>query len=76
MINFLNRSLNLYRGAYILPLFDPIQTHAVYGITDADIANLKKQLITLGAKRFRTVKIRKSDLRILCFNAKSIKSSV
>ena len=73
MVNFLTQSLDLHSGSYIQQLFDPVQTHAVYGITESDIPNLKHRLTILGAKRFRNVKCVNSDFRILCFSAKSIK---
>lgn len=58
-----------FAGTYVQDLFDPIQTHGVYGLTDLTLPKVKEMLKNAGAKRFRTVKITQSDRRILCFKA-------
>lgn len=56
-------------GIYQQSLFDPIQTHGVYGLTEVTLPKVKQQLKEDGATRFRTVKVPKSDFRILCYRA-------
>ena len=57
----------LDRAMYIKELFDPIQTHAVYRV-DSDLVNQVKYILKVaGATRFRIVKVRNSNLRIVCF---------
>ena len=55
--------------AHVRSLFDTHQTHAVYGICEDQVPFLKCCLKSMGAIRFRVVKIKRSDIRILCFNA-------
>lgn len=62
---------NDFRGSYIQSLFDPVQTHALYGIWKDDLEEAKKILKKNGATRFRVVKVRKSDRIILCFKIKN-----
>ncbi len=54
-------------GGYIQTLFDPQQTHAVYGCTQDSLDKLKLTLKYLGANKFRLVK--NNGFPILCFNA-------
>ena len=49
-------------------LFDPIQTHAIYGISKCDIEPIKNKLKPI-ANRFRKVKAN-NDSYILCFKIK------
>lgn len=58
-----------YAGTYEQELFDPVQTHGMYGLTEKTLPKVKEMLKNAGAKRFRTVKIRSSDRCILCFKA-------
>ena len=52
-------------GVYWGTLFDPVQTHAIYGLKNKDSVNsIKKMLANLGAKKFRVV-----GGDILCFDA-------
>lgn len=56
-----------YRDLYQQPLFDPVQSHAVYGIeTKEMLESVKKTLKEKGAKRFRTIKNR-YGFYILCY---------
>jgi len=57
---------------YIQTLFDPVQTHAVYGGSNEDIPLFKTMLKKQGANKFRVVK--NNDFPILCFNASKIES--
>jgi hypothetical protein len=55
---------NLDSGEYWKELYDPQQTHAIYGLKSKDDVNaIKKMLTNLGAKKFRVVN------NILCFDA-------
>lgn len=54
-IKYLNSKFRK-EGRYVQKIFDPIQTHALYGIPVEDLSEFKKQLRELGAKRFRQVK--------------------
>lgn len=60
------------RGCYFQTLFDPTQTHAMYGLTADTLPAAKERLTTLGANRFRVV-TNKFKMKILCFSAKKIK---
>ena len=60
-----------YYGHYVQTLFDPVQTHAVYGVTEDTIATVKANLMKAGANRFRIIK-NKFGFRIVCFSAKKI----
>jgi len=58
------------KNYYVKDLFDPTQTHAIYGAYGVDSENLtsmKEQLKKLGAKYFRVVR-----KKILCFDASGI----
>lgn len=51
-------------------LFDPVQTHAVYRLTDETLPAVKEELKQKGATRFRVVKCHKpSPWRILCYKS-------
>jgi len=62
-----------YRNCYFQTLFDPVQTHGLYGLTENNLQSAKDMLKSLGAKRFRVVKCRSlidrkdNGFRILCF---------
>lgn len=62
---------HLEDGQYINPLFDPVQTHAIYGIDDlSEIIRLKKILkYNKLAYKFRNVKTNYGSY-ILCFRVK------
>lgn len=59
---------------YVQDIFDPKQTHALYGITKDTLDSYKKRLKELGANRFRQVKVRDGWM-ILCFNANKMQLS-
>ena len=52
------------RSGYAKDLFDPKQTHAIYGVHKDYLVDLKNTLSKSGAYAFRLVKG-----KILCFNA-------
>ena len=53
------------RGMYFETLFDPHQTHALYGVTPEKIDYWKDYLKSFGAKKFRVVK--NGYYPIICF---------
>lgn len=57
---------------YIQPLFDPVQTHAVYGVRNdpAEVNEVKRKLKENGASRFRVVK-NAYGFAIVCFKKKA-----
>ncbi len=59
-----------FKGSYVQGLFDPIQTHALYGISKDDLIQAKKILSEHKATRFRTVKATGKGFVILCFKIK------
>lgn len=54
----------------IRELFDPVQTHAVYGVYKQDVPEVKRLLKEKGATRFRIVKNRITGMCIVCFKEK------
>jgi hypothetical protein len=60
---------NKFRGSYVQTLFDPVQTHALYGIPKRDAAEAKEALKAIGAKRFRVVN-NSFGFSIICFKIK------
>lgn len=72
MMIALKSKTNMPNGSYFQPLFDPVQTHALYGLTEATLPSAKEELSKLGANRFRVVAVSKNGFRILCFSAKKI----
>lgn len=74
MTNKLMRTFDLSPNdaQYFQSLFDPTQTHAIYGITKDDLEHYKEQLKKLGANKFRAVTASSKHLKILCFNATNI----
>ena len=62
-------SLNL-DGIYQQSLFDPVQTHGVYGLTKNTLPKVKEYLKANGATRFRTVKANGAGFFILCYKTK------
>ena len=58
-------------GYRVQELFDPVQTHGVYGVPDygvnSVVAEAKERY---GATCFRIVKVTNSNLRIVCFKRK------
>ncbi len=71
---FCNEVSRRQDSVYFKSLFDPVQTHAVYGLTQDNYDEVKSSLTKLGAKKFRKVKVRSSDFLILCFNAAKMES--
>ena len=60
--------IDLPTGTYQQELFDPVQTHAVYGLTKDTYDGVKAELKSKGATYFRRVKcIGKNGLMILCY---------
>jgi hypothetical protein len=58
-----------FRGSYVQTLFDPVQTHALYGVLKRDAAEAKEALKAIGAKRFRVVN-NSFGFSIICFKIK------
>ena len=55
-----------YSNCYVQQLYDPIQTHAVYGVKTKDqLVTIKSDLRSHGANCFRQVKVMAGF--ILCF---------
>jgi hypothetical protein len=69
----LNSICRNYSGSYWKILFDPQQTHAIYGVHKDRIESLKDDLTKMGAAKFRVVK--NGNLPILCFNASKMKNN-
>ncbi len=63
---------NNYRGAYHQKLHDPVQTHAIYGISKTSKDEVKAKLKAMGAKKFRSVQPHAKSLTIICFDAKGM----
>lgn len=62
--------LNRHSGTYLRELFDPVQTHAIYGLADSFFPSVRMELKAVGITRFRVVKPRKGTYQkvsILCF---------
>jgi hypothetical protein len=64
-------------SVHVGDIFDPRQTHAVYGLCENTLPLCKEHLKKLGASAFRTVRCKNgqgkpSGLLILCFNSKKI----
>lgn len=57
-------------GYDIGELFDPIQTHAVYGVCKADVSTIKQILREQEATHFRIVKSGVHGMCIVCFKTK------
>lgn len=55
---------------YIKELFDPVQTHAVYGVNVALVDEVKFALKQAGANRFRVCNAGVKDIKIVCFKVK------
>ncbi len=53
----------------IEPIYDPIQTHAVYGVGKDEVVDVKQNLRKQGCTRFRVVTANSKYLRIVCFKA-------
>ena len=58
-----------FRGSYIQTIFDPVQTHALYGVTKSFKHEAIAALKNAGAQRLRTVSNRQSFV-IICFKIK------
>ena len=69
MSTYIKAHTHLPRGAYIQSIFDPVQSHAVYGIHEENLNEVKEILKLCGANKFRTIKGTKG-WRILAFNFK------
>lgn len=62
------------RESYQQKLFDPVQTHAVYGLTEHTLPRVKEELKKKGATRFRVVKCKlhnnkPNGWQILCYKS-------
>jgi hypothetical protein len=63
-------TISLDIGQYIKELWDPVQTHAVYGVPEHQVPQLKNRLKSMGCKRFRIVTPRLlKGIKIVCFKA-------
>lgn len=60
---------NQFRGSYVQTIFDPIQTHALYGVSKTQKDDAKAALKKIGAKRFRVVN-NDFGMSIICFKIK------
>lgn len=69
----INRVVSRYWGMSFKRLFDPRQTHAVYGVTESTMDLLKTELKKIGANKFRKVKANGHNLWILCFSVENVK---
>ena len=58
-------------GFEVRELFDPIQTHAAYGVPVERVDLVKERLRELGAVRFRKVKNGLGNIN-LCFKLKKV----
>jgi hypothetical protein len=68
-----NEVTRQFRGSYVQTVFDPVQTHALYGITKGEAAEAKEALKAIGAKRFRVVN-NSYGFAIICFKINPQKS--
>ena len=68
-----NEVTRQFRGSYVQTLFDPVQTHALYGIPKRDADEAKEALKAIGAKRFRVVN-NAFGFSIICFKINPQKS--
>lgn len=57
-------------GYEVRELFDPIQTHAAYGVPVERVDLVKERLRELGAVRFRVVRTGIIGQKIVCFKLK------
>ena len=73
MTTRLNSFVSGHKGAYCQSLFDPIQTHAIYGLAKTNKEEVKQSLKEMGAKKFRMVQPHAKSLIIICFDASGIK---
>jgi len=55
-----------FRGSYVQTIFDPVQTHALYGVSKTQKDEAKAALKEIGAKRFRITST-KFGFAIICF---------
>ena len=62
-----------FRGTYFNRIFDRRQTHAIYGVTQWNMDDIKKELKKIGANKFRTVKANGKGLFIVCFSVEKVK---
>ena len=53
-------------GTYIQKLFDPIQSHAIYGVDVKDAPEMKDKLKQCGAFKFRVIK-NVYNKAVICF---------
>ena len=58
--------LNKFPGSSIQKIFDPCQTHAIFGIDKSDKEKAKTMLKEAGASRFR-ISTNKFGFAIICF---------
>jgi hypothetical protein len=59
-------------GHQVRTLFDPVQTHAVYGLVGDEVDEVKDALKAVGAVRFRLVKNHYGRTAV-CFKIKGAK---
>lgn len=59
---------NLFPGSYSSTICDPVQNHAIYGISKEYKNDVKNKLKALGANKFRFVQPLVKGNVIICFN--------
>jgi hypothetical protein len=62
-----------FHGMYFQRIWDRVQTHAVYGVTEDTMDILRDELKKIGAMKFRKIKANGRTLWILTFSAEKIK---
>lgn len=60
-----------YPDLKLLGIFDPVQSHAIYGVHKCELDDMKDYLRGKGATKFRTVSKNRTH-SILCFSAKGM----
>lgn len=73
-IDFWSIGINDSRGIYQQSLFDPVQTHGVYGLTESTVWKVKEYLKSKGATRFRKLNANGKGYKILCYKAPNCKA--
>lgn len=63
--------MNHILGFEVKGLFDPVQTHAAYGVPPSQKEQVVAALKEKGATRFRFVKATYSNTIIVCFKLKT-----
>lgn len=62
--------MGTFNGYRVQELFDPVQTHALYGVPTGSVEQVKQELREkLNAKRFRVVTAHNNS-KVICFKLK------